>query len=210
MLKAISDHCVPADSTSREDGRHSASHLRMLRCCRTDRALRELVAVRASPGPRAVVLHRAVPAGSRTSRRRNDVDDGERKREGQSNLAQHGHSPQVEARSGFCGLDWGTRRLFRAGHSTGVRSVQVFVCSKRCAITSMSVAAATNERAATTAGDVHFFDMISVRHERGEHCSHVIAWCRVAIIKFRERRHDSSARRSLGRYRSRSISSSRF
>jgi hypothetical protein len=27
LLKAISDHCVPADSTSREDGRHSASHL---------------------------------------------------------------------------------------------------------------------------------------------------------------------------------------
>ena len=133
LPKAISDHCVPADSTSREDGRHSAGHLLMLRCCRTDRALRELVAVRASPGARAVVLHRAVPAGSRTSRRRNDVDDGERKREGQSNLAQHGHSPQVEARSGFCGLDRGTRRLFRAGHSTGVRSVQVFVCSKRCA-----------------------------------------------------------------------------
>ena len=84
-------------------------------CCRTDRALPELVAVRASPGARAVVLHRAVPAGSRTSRRRNDVDDGERKREGQSNLAQHGHSPQVEARSGFCGLDRGTRRIFRAG-----------------------------------------------------------------------------------------------
>jgi hypothetical protein len=133
LPKAISDHCVPADSTSREDGRHSANHLLMLRCCHTDRALRELVAVRASPGARAVVLHRAVPAGSRTSRRRNDVDDGERKRQGQSSLAQHGHSPQVEARCGFFGLDRGTRRLFHAGHSTGVRSVQVFVCSKRCA-----------------------------------------------------------------------------
>ena len=153
MPKAISDHCVPADSTSREDGRHSAGHLLMLRCCRTDRALPELVAVRASPGARAVVLHRAVPAGSRTSRRRNGVDDGERKREGQSNLAQHGHSPQVEARSGFCGLDRGTRRLFRAGHSTGVRSVQVFVCSRRCA-DHINVSRRCNERAATTAGDV--------------------------------------------------------
>ena len=207
MPKAISDHCVPADSTSREDGRHSAGHLLMLRCCRTDRALRELVAVRASPGARAVVLHRAVPAGSRTSRRRNDVDDGERKREGQSNLAQHGHSPQVEARSGFCGLDRGTRRLFRAGHSTGVRSVQVFVCSRRCA-DHINVSRRRNERAATTAGDVEL-----LRYDFGEtgsrrDCCHGIAWCRVAIIKFRERRHDSSARRSLGRYRSRSISSS--
>ena len=199
------------DTTGRaNNGRHSAGHLLMLRCCRTDRALRELVAVRASPGARAVVLHRAVPAGSRTSRRRNDVDDGERKREGQRNLAQHGHSPQVEARSGFCGLDWGTRRLFRAGHSTGVRSVQVFVCSKRCA-DHINVSRRCNR----TSGHIrramlHFFDMISVRHERGEHCSHAIAWCRVAIIKFSERRHDSSARRSLGRYRSRSISSSCF
>jgi len=212
LLKAISDHCVPADSTSREDGRHSASHLRMLRCCRTDRALRELllVAVRASPGARAVVLHRAVPAGSRTSRRRNDVDDGERKREGQSNLAQHGHSPQVEARSGFCGLDWGTRRLFRAGHSTGVRSVQVFVCSKRCA-DHINVSRRCNR----TSGHIrramfHFFDMSFGETGPRRDCCHGIAWCRVAIIKFRERRHDSSARRSLGRYRSRSISSSRF
>jgi hypothetical protein len=54
LPKAISDHCVAADSTSREDGRHSACHPR--RCCRTDRALRESVAVRASPGARAVVL----------------------------------------------------------------------------------------------------------------------------------------------------------
>ena len=186
MPKAISDHCVPADSTSREDGRHSAGHLLMLRCCRTDRALRELVAVRASPGARAVVLHRAVPAGSRTSRRRNDVDDGERKREGQSNLAQHGHSPQVEARSGFCGLDRGTRRLFRAGHSTGVRSVQVFVCSKRCA-DHINVSRRCNR----TSGHIrramfHFFDMSFGETGPRRDCCHGIAWCRVAIIKFRE------------------------
>ena len=186
MLKAISDHCVPADSTSREDGRHSAGHLLMLRCCRTDRALRELVAVRASPGPRAVVLHRAVPAGSRSSRRRNDVDDGERKREGQSNLAQHGHSPQVEARSGFCGLDWGTRRLFRAGHSTGVRSVQVFVCSKRCA-DHINVSRRCNR----TSGHIrramfHFFDMSFGETGPRRDCCHGIAWCRVAIVMFRE------------------------
>jgi hypothetical protein len=175
LPKAISDHCVPADSTSREDGRHSAGHLLMLRCCRTDRALRELVAVRASPGARAVVLHRAVPAGSRTSRRRNDVDDGERKREGQSNLAQHGHSPQVEARSGFCGLDRGTRRLFRAGHSTGVRSVQVFVCSRRCA-DHINVSRRRNERAATTAGDVAL-----LRHEfrRDRTAERLLPWHRV-------------------------------
>jgi hypothetical protein len=30
LPKAISDHCVPAESTSREDGRHPASHLLML------------------------------------------------------------------------------------------------------------------------------------------------------------------------------------
>jgi hypothetical protein len=184
----------------------------MLRCCRTDRALRELVAVRASPGARAVVLHRGVPAGSRTSRRRNDVDDGERKREGQSNLAQHGHSPQVEARSGFCGLDRGTRRIFRAGHATGVRSVQVFVCSKRCAD---HINGSRRCRCNRTSGHIrramcHFFDISFGETGPRRDCCHGIAWCRVAIIKFRERRHDSSARRSLGRYRSRSISSSRF
>jgi hypothetical protein len=74
--------------------------------------LRDLVAVGASPGARAVVLHRAVPAGSGTSRRRNGVADGERERESQRNLGQHGHSPRVEARSSFCELDRGTRRLF--------------------------------------------------------------------------------------------------
>ena len=185
MPKAISDHCIPADSTSREDGRHPVSHLLMLRCCRTDRALRELVAVRASPGARAVVLHRAVPAGSRTSSRRNDVDDGERKREGQSDLAQHGHSPQVEARSGFCRLDRGTRRLFRAGNPTGVRPVQVFVCSKRCA-DHINVSRCCNR----TSGHIrramfHFFDMsFGARQDHGE--GHGIAWCRVAIVLFRE------------------------
>jgi hypothetical protein len=148
----------------------------MLRCCRTDRALPELVAVRASPGARAVVLHRAVPAGSRTSRRRNDVDDGERKREGQSNLAQHGHSPQVEARSGFCGLDRGTRRIFRAGHSTGVRSVQVFVCSKRCA-DHINVSRRCNR----TSGHIrramfHFFDMSFGETGPRRDCRHGIAW----------------------------------
>ena len=150
------------------------------------RTLSDLVAVRASPGARAVVLHRAVPAGSRTSRRRNDVDDGERKREGQSNLAQHGHSPQVEARSGFCGLDRGTRRLFRAGHSTGVRSVQVFVCSKRCA-DHINVSRRCNR----TSGHIrramfHFFDMSFGETGPRRDCCHGIAWCRVAIVMFRE------------------------
>jgi hypothetical protein len=72
-----------------------------LRCA--DRALRDLVAVRAAPGARAVVLHRVGPAGSWTSGRRNGVDGGERERERQSNLGQHDHSPRVEARSDFVG-----------------------------------------------------------------------------------------------------------
>ena len=54
----------------------------------------------------------------------------------------------------------------------------------------------------------HFFEMSFGETGPRRDCCHGIAWCRVAIIKFRERRHDSSARRSLGRYRSRSISSS--
>ena len=216
MPKAISDHCVPLIPPAREDGRHSAGHLLMLRCCRTDRALRELVAVRASPGARAVVLHRAVPAGSRTSRRRNDVDDGERKREGQSNLAQHGHSPQVEARSGFCGLDRGTRRLFRAGHSTGVRSVQVFVCSKRCA-DHINVSRRCNR----TSGHIrramfHLFDMSFGETGSRRDCCHGIAWCRVAMFMFREaslRQVGSSelkVTRQVSIVATRSISSSRF
>jgi hypothetical protein len=104
------------------------------RCSSTDHPLGELVAVGASPGARAVVLHRAVPAGPGTSKRRNGVDDGERKRESQSNLAQHDHSPRVEARSGFCGPDRETGWLFPRSHSNGVRSAQVFVCSVRCAV----------------------------------------------------------------------------
>jgi hypothetical protein len=67
-----------------------------LRCA--DRALRDLVAVGASPGARAVVLHRVGPAGPGSSGRRNGIDGGERERESQSNLGQHGHSPRVEAR----------------------------------------------------------------------------------------------------------------
>jgi hypothetical protein len=74
---------------------------RFLRCA--DRALRDLVAVGASPGARAVVLHRVGPAGPGSSGRRNGIDGGERKRESQSNLGQHGHSPRVEARSDFVG-----------------------------------------------------------------------------------------------------------
>jgi hypothetical protein len=104
------------------------------RCSSADRALGDLVAVGASPGARAVVLHRGVPAGSGSSRRRNGVADGARERENQSNLGQYGHSPRVEARSGSCGLDRGTQRLFPRSHSNGVRSVQVFVCSMRCAV----------------------------------------------------------------------------
>ena len=181
-------------------------------CCRTDRALRELVAVRASPGARAVVLHRAVPAGSRTSRRWYDVNDGERKREGQSNLAQHDHSPQVEARSGFCGLDRGTRRLFRAVHSTGLRSVQVFVCAKRCADHIKSVVAAI-ERGVTSAGDVPL-----LRHEfrRDRTAERLPPGHRVLP---RSNCYVPRSIRTIGwlisnegqsRYRSRSISSSRF
>src|SRR5262249_20763959 len=86
-----------------------------------------LVAVGASPGPRAVVLHRAVPAGFRTRRCRNGVAHGERERERQSNLAQHDQSPHVEARSDFYGLDRRAPRLFPGPHSNGVRSAQVFV-----------------------------------------------------------------------------------
>src|SRR5262249_5238171 len=84
-------------------------------------------AVGASPGPRAVVLHRAVPAGFRTRRCRNGVAHGERERESQSNLAQHDQSPHMEARSGFYGLDRRAPRLFPGPHSNGVRSAQVFV-----------------------------------------------------------------------------------
>ena len=150
------------------------------------RTLSDLVAVGAGPSARAVVLHRAVPAGSRTSRCWNDVDDGERKREGQSNPAQHGHSPQVEAGSGFCGLDWGTRRLFRAGHSTGVRSVQVFVCSKRCA-DHINVSRRCNRTSSHIRRAMfHFFDMSFGETGPRRDCCHGIAWCRVAIIMFRE------------------------
>jgi hypothetical protein len=74
--------------------------------------LRDLAAIWAGPGARAIVLHRAVPAGSRTSGRRNNGDNGERKRDSQSNLAQHGHSPCVEAKSRSLLLDRGTRHLF--------------------------------------------------------------------------------------------------
>ena len=98
------------------------------------RTLSDLVAVGAGPSARAVVLHRAVPARSGTGRRRNGGADGERERESQSDLAQHGHSPCVEARSGFYELDREMRRLFPRSHSNGVRSVQVFVCSVRCAL----------------------------------------------------------------------------
>ena len=103
-------------------------------CCSACRTLCDLVAVGAGPGARAVVLHRAVPARSGTGRRRNGGADGERERESQSDLAQHGHSPCVEARSGFYELDREMRRLFPRSHSNGVRSVQVFVCSVRCAL----------------------------------------------------------------------------
>jgi hypothetical protein len=72
-----------------------------LRCA--DRALRDLVAVGAGPGARTVVLHRVGPAGSWTSGCRNGVDGGERKRESQGNLGQHGHSPRMEARGDFVG-----------------------------------------------------------------------------------------------------------
>ena len=92
-----------------------------------------LVAVGASPGTRAVVLHRAVPAGSRTSRCRNGVAHGDRERESQSNLAQHGHSPHVEAGSDFYGLDRRARCLFPGLHSNGFRSAQVFVRLVGCA-----------------------------------------------------------------------------
>ena len=163
LPKAISDHCVPVDSTSREDGPHWARHLLMLRCCRTDRAPRELVAVRASPGARAVVLHRAVPAGSRTSRRRNDGDDGERKREGQSHLAQHGHSPCAEARSGSCVLDRGTRHLFpRQSFECGSLGTSFRVLREMRRSTSMSVVAGSDTRVAM----LHFFGMISATRSR--------------------------------------------
>lgn len=76
------------------------------------RTLSDLVAVGAGPSARAVVLHRAVPARSGPGRRRNGGADGERERESQSDLAQHGQSPCVEARSGFYELDRETRRLF--------------------------------------------------------------------------------------------------
>jgi hypothetical protein len=134
-----------------------------------DRALRELVAVGASPSARAVVLWRAVPAGSGTSRRRNGVDGGERERESQSDLG-HGRSPRVEARSGFCGLDRGTRRLFLPSHSNGVCLVQVFVCSVRCAV-HIGVSCRCNR----TSGHIRLavfqiFDVSSARQDCGELC----------------------------------------
>ena len=82
------------------------------RCCSACCTLSDLVAVGAGPSARAVVLHRAVPARSGPGRRRNGGADGERERESQSDLAQHGQSPCVEARSGFYELDRETRRLF--------------------------------------------------------------------------------------------------
>jgi hypothetical protein len=65
-------------------------------------------------------LKRAGPAGPGTGRRRYDLDDGERERESQNSPDQHGHSPDVEARSGFCRLDQGTRRLFPCARSNEI------------------------------------------------------------------------------------------
>ena len=79
----------------------SGSRPDIFRGISADCALRDLVAVGASPGARAVVLDHAVPAGCGISRCRNGVDDGERERESQSNLGQHGHSPRVEAGNGL-------------------------------------------------------------------------------------------------------------
>ena len=94
------------------------------------------VAVGADRGARAIVLKRAGPAGRRTGRRRNGLDDGERKRESQSDPGQHGHSPRVEAGSGFCGLDPGAPRLFPRSRfeegSLGTRLRVIFeVCGSR-------------------------------------------------------------------------------
>jgi hypothetical protein len=81
-----------------DEGLHLAFPI--LRRCSAEPALRDLVAVGASPGARAVVLHRVGPAGSGISGRRNGVDDGKRESESQSNFGQHGHSPRIEARNG--------------------------------------------------------------------------------------------------------------
>src|SRR5262245_52106475 len=100
----------------------SSSRPAIFRCCSLIAPYVYLVAVGASPGTRAVVLHRAIPAGFRTRRCRNGVAHGERERESQSNLAQHDQSPHVEARSDFYGLDRRAPRLFPGPHSNGVRS----------------------------------------------------------------------------------------
>jgi hypothetical protein len=157
------------------------------RCCSVDRAPHHSVAVGTSRGARAVVLKRVRPAGPRTSGRRNGLDDGERERESQGNPGQHGHSPRVEARSGFCGLDPGTRRLFPCSHSNGVRPVQVFVCSLRCAVHVTVICLCNRTSGQIQLATFHIFDLSSARQDHGEHCAHAIALC-MAIDVFREAR----------------------
>jgi hypothetical protein len=60
-------------------------------------------------------------------------DGGDRQRERQCYLAQHDQSPCVEAAFGFRGLDRGTRHLFPRLYSNVVCSLQVFICSGKCA-----------------------------------------------------------------------------
>jgi hypothetical protein len=85
------------------------------------------VTIGTNGGAGAVVLKRAGPAGPGTGRRRYDLDNGERERESQNSLDQHGHSPDVEARSSFCRLGSGNAAFISVRDRMEVRGLQVRV-----------------------------------------------------------------------------------
>jgi hypothetical protein len=146
------------------------------------------VAVGTSRGARTVVLKRVRPAGPRTSRRRNRLDDGERERESQRNPGKHGHSPRVEASSGFCGLDPGTRRLFPCSHSKGVRPGTSLRVLFECAVHVTVICSVQPNEWSDSIGDIPY-----LRPELGDAGPRralrpMTSRCAMAIDVFREAR----------------------
>jgi hypothetical protein len=142
------------------------------------------MAVGASRGARGVVLKRVRPTGPRTSRRRNGLDDGERKRKSQSDPGQHGYSPRVEARSGFCGLDRGTQRLFRARIRIGFARHKPSCALRGVQFTSLLFVSATERASQTRLSMFQIFDLSSTKQD-AEGRSHATA-CAAAIDVLRE------------------------
>ncbi len=133
-------------------------------------------------------------------------DGGDRQRKSQRNLGQHGHSPRVEARIGFRELDRGTRRLFPRSHSNGVRSVQVLVCSGKCADHIGVIRLCNRTSRAVLVGCFALFDTSSAR--RGAKSITLLSargavWRLLCSVKnaATTERLVAPQRRSLGRYR---------